>query len=81
MSARGMPKLQFASGTEAKELRRKLGLNQSEFWARIQVTQSGGSRYENGREMPEPVQLLLHLSYAPRKQAAALFEYLRSEKK
>jgi transcriptional regulator with XRE-family HTH domain len=44
-----------------KELRRKLGLNQQEFWGKIGVTQSGGSRYESGRSMPRPVQQLLRL--------------------
>jgi transcriptional regulator with XRE-family HTH domain len=44
-----------------KEIRRKLGLNQQEFWTKIGVTQSGGSRYESGREMPKPVQELLRL--------------------
>ena len=44
-----------------REIRQKLGLNQQEFWGRIGVTQSGGSRYESGRAMPKPVQELLRL--------------------
>ncbi|AVY95061.1 MULTISPECIES: helix-turn-helix domain-containing protein [Microvirgula] len=44
-----------------REIRRKLGLNQQEFWSRIGVTQSGGSRYESGRNMPKPVRELLRL--------------------
>jgi predicted transcriptional regulator len=32
-------------------MRRKLGLNQSQFWAAVKVTQSG-SRYESGRQAP-----------------------------
>lgn len=44
-----------------KEIRRSLGMNQQEFWTRIGVTQSGGSRYEAGRNMPKPVQELLRL--------------------
>ena len=44
-----------------KEIRRRLGMNQQEFWTRIGVTQSGGSRYEAGRCMPKPVQELLRL--------------------
>ena len=44
-----------------KEVRRRLGLNQQEFWSRIGVTQSGGSRYESGRRMPKPVQELLRV--------------------
>ena len=46
---------------DAREIRRKLGLNQQQFWSRIGVTQSGGSRYESGRNMPRPVQQLLRL--------------------
>jgi transcriptional regulator with XRE-family HTH domain len=44
-----------------REIRRKLGLNQEQFWTKIGVTQSGGSRYESGREMPKPVRELLRL--------------------
>ena len=46
---------------DVREVRRKLGLNQSQFWSRIGVTQSGGSRYESGRNIPRPVQALLRL--------------------
>lgn len=46
---------------DAREIRRKLGMNQSQFWSKIGVTQSGGSRYESGRNMPRPVQTLLRL--------------------
>ncbi len=44
-----------------REIRQKLGLNQDEFWQKIGVTQSGGSRYEAGRDMPKPVAELLRL--------------------
>src|SRR5262252_11225100 len=44
-----------------REIRRRLGMNQEEFWTMIGVTQSGGSRYESGREMPKPVRELLRL--------------------
>ena len=46
------------------EFRNKQGLNQSQFWSRYGVTQSGGSRYESGRSIPKPTKLLirLHLS-------------------
>lgn len=72
-----MPKLFIQSGREVKELRQKMRLNQLEFWGPIGVTQSGGSRYESGRDMPKPVQILLHLAYAPEKQAGAMLECLR----
>ena len=46
---------------EPREIRRKLGLNQQQFWSKIGVTQSGGSRYESVRNMPRPVRELLRL--------------------
>ncbi|MBI2317421.1 MAG: helix-turn-helix domain-containing protein [Betaproteobacteria bacterium] len=49
-----------------REIRRRLGLNQQEFWTRIGVTQSGGSRYESGRRMPKPVKELLRLVHIER---------------
>lgn len=45
------------------ELRNSLKLIQTEFWTPLGVTQSGGSRYENGRTIPKPVQLLLEKIY------------------
>jgi transcriptional regulator with XRE-family HTH domain len=44
-------------------VRHATGLNQSEFWGRLGVTQSGGSRYERGRPCPAPVCLLLDVAY------------------
>ena len=49
-----------------REIRRSLGMNQQEFWTRIGVTQSGGSRYESGRAMPRPVRELLRLVHIER---------------
>ena len=71
------PKYFIESGEAAKLLRSKLGMNQADFWSRISVTQSGGSRYESGRNLPKPVRLLLHLAYAPEKQAMAMLKFLR----
>lgn len=71
------PKLFLQNGEQASILRKKLGYNQSDFWSRIKVTQSGGSRYESGRKLPRPVQLLLHLAYAPEAQAQSLLAFLR----
>lgn len=42
--------------------RNALGENQTTFWQRFGVTQSGGSRYESGRAIPRPVRLLITLS-------------------
>ncbi|SUA25262.1 Uncharacterised protein [Neisseria gonorrhoeae] len=36
-------------------------MNQIDFWGKVGVTQSGGSRYETGRKMPKPVRELLRL--------------------
>lgn len=71
-------KLKTYTGTEARELRQKLSLNQAEFWAPFQTTQSGGSRYESGREIPDPVQVLLNLAFAPEAKATAIFDELRA---
>ena len=49
------------------KLRKSLGLNQAEFWRSFEVTQSGGSRYENGRSMPRPVRKLLGIIYLKEK--------------
>ena len=71
------PKLFLKTGEEAHAHRIKLNLNQSEFWNRVKVTQSAGSRYETGRKLSNPVQLLLHLTYAPEAQALAMLNHLR----
>lgn len=41
--------------------RHSMQLNQTAFWRLFGCTQSGGCRYESGREIPEPVVLLLIL--------------------
>lgn len=51
----------FAAIQNPREIRRQLGLNQLDFWKRVGVTQSGGSRYESGRNMPKPVRELVRL--------------------
>ena len=51
----------FERISNPREIRRRLRMNQQDFWSRIGVTQSGGSRYESGRNMPKPVRELLRL--------------------
>ena len=51
----------FERISNPRQVRSRLHLNQQEFWARIGVTQSGGSRYESGRRMPKPVRELLRI--------------------
>lgn len=71
---------------EPREIRRKLGLNQQQFWSKIGVTQSGGSRYESGRNMPRPVRELLRLVHVEqidiqriKREDMDVIEYLKSE--
>lgn len=72
---------------DAREIRRKLGMNQQQFWSKLGVTQSGGSRYESGRNMPRPVQHLLRLVHVEqidiakiRKEDFEVIEYLKAHK-
>jgi predicted transcriptional regulator len=44
-------------------LRQQLGLTQTQFWRALGVTQSAGSRYENGRGIPKPVHELVRVRY------------------
>lgn len=65
------------TGPEAKAKRIKLGLNQTEFWGRLGISQSGASRYESGRSIPRPVQALYVIAYGTEKQAEAAIKKLR----
>jgi len=71
--------------TNPREIRRRLGMNQQQFWTKIGVTQSGGSRYESGRSMPKPVQELLRLVHveqidlsAVKREDFDVLEYLKT---
>ena len=71
---------------EPREIRRKLGLNQQQFWSKIGVTQSGGSRYESCRNMPKPVRELLRLVHVEqidtqriKRDDMEVINYLKSE--
>ncbi|WP_230370790.1 helix-turn-helix domain-containing protein [Paludibacterium denitrificans] len=46
-----------------RAMRRALGLNQSQFWSAVKVTQSGGSRYESGRKAPAQVDEMVRLRH------------------
>lgn len=70
-------KLSITTGEEAKMLRLKLKMNQTQFWGKLGVTQSGGSRYESDRNVPRPVQILLNLAYGTEKCAQDLLVSLR----
>ena len=60
-----------------RELRRKMSISQSEFWSRIGVTQSGGSRYETTRKVPKPTQTVIDLAYGTTKAALEKLAALR----
>lgn len=65
------------TGEEVLAIRKKLRLNQAEFWLPLGITQSGGSRYESGRNIPRPAQKLIAIAYGTDKQAEAAIESLR----
>lgn len=71
-------KLKIYTGAEIREIRRKLRLRQAEFWAPFQTTQSGGSRYESGRDIPDTVQVLLNIAFGSDTKASAIFNELRT---
>ncbi len=54
-----MSKAAARAFSDLASYRKSLGENQSDFWSRFGVTQSGGSRYESGRALPKPVAVLL----------------------
>ena len=54
---------QEISTEKIKTLRQKLGLDQTAFWEQVKVTQSGGSRYENGHNVPKPTRALIRVIY------------------
>lgn len=62
--------------TDLAAYRKSRGENQTEFWSRFGVTQSGGSRYESGREVPAPVAILV-LAFADGLLDDAALEKLR----
>ena len=71
---------------DPREIRRRLGLNQQQFWSKIGVTQSGGSRYESGRNMPKPVRELLRLVHVKqidiqrlKREDIEVLEYVKAE--
>jgi transcriptional regulator with XRE-family HTH domain len=59
-----MAMLKITDGERARKLRVKLGFRQNEFWPRVGVTQSAGSRYETGsRRLSAPLRMLIELAY------------------
>lgn len=71
------PKFAPITGEDALAMRQKAGLNQSRFWSVVGIGQSASSRYESGRNIPRPVQMLLRIAYGAKAQAAKQVEALR----
>lgn len=65
------------TGKDARELRKQLGLAQQEFWKRIGITRTDGSRYERRHKLPANVELLLELAYGTNDDAVSLVVELR----
>jgi transcriptional regulator with XRE-family HTH domain len=63
------------------DYRKGKGLNQSSFWSRFGVTQSGGSRYESGRDIPKAVAMLIWLHDNGRLTDADLQDSLKAARK
>ena len=71
------PKFAPITGEAALAMRKKDGTNQSVFWSRVGIGQAAGSRYESGRNIPRPVQMLLRIAYGTKAQADKQLEALR----
>ena len=69
-----MMKLRHYTGAEIRAYRRRLNMTQTEFWCPLGATQSGGARYESGRDIPLPVQILINLVLDPERGDAMLNE-------
>jgi len=77
MTLNKIPAIRFSTPAAIRTYRAKHQLNQNEFWSRVGVTQSAGSRYESGRTIPRAVQMLLQIAYGTQKQADELQAWLR----
>ena len=73
-----VPRDGAGSGRAIWAFRIHLGLSQTEFWGRVGVLQSAGSRYESGDSIPHPVQILLRLAYVPEAALPAAMAELRT---
>lgn len=74
MIKKPFPKFKPVTQAKLSKARKKRDENQTSFWNRIGITQSGGSRYESGRFIPVSTQILIDLAYgdSPLETLAAL---------
>lgn len=75
-----MARLKSFKPEKIQEQRKQSGLNQSAFWSRFGVTQSGGSRYESGRNVPLPTAMLIWLRESGRIDDQDLADALKAVK-
>lgn len=76
-----LPGLIYSYGTEARELRQHLAMKQDEFWGRIAVKQSAGSRYvSESNPLPLKIACLLQIAYGTPGQEQQMVEWLRQSK-
>lgn len=70
-------KLHIYTAEEVRALRAKAGMNQTEFWGAFGVTQSGGCRYEAGRGISMPLQMLLNIAFGGPATSAGIVSAVR----
>jgi hypothetical protein len=78
--------VKLSESIDPRKIRHDLGMNQQQFWSPLGITQSGGSRYESGRNIPKAVLELLKLLYVERIDIKSIkrgdwevVQYLKSE--
>lgn len=69
------------TGDQAKRKRVEMGMSQTQFWQVAQVKQSGASRFEQGRRIPEAVQQLLTIGFGTELQSQAVVESIKNSSK
>jgi DNA-binding transcriptional regulator YiaG len=75
-----MARIKAFKTDKIKENRNKSGMNQSQYWSRFGVTQSGGSRYESGRAVPTPTKILMWLVESGRITDTDLIDAMKAVK-
>ncbi len=72
-----LPTFGVSDGPLLRTFRERLGISQRAFWGNVFMTQSGGSRYEQGRSMSPWLPALLRLVYGRDDDARAILGTLR----
>ena len=64
---------------DPRTMRMKRGETQTEFWSRLGVSQSAGSRFETFRTLPHWLRIMIVIAYGTQKQSAKLVAALRGK--